>query len=385
MDVNILVNLFDIHNEAGLVAIEKLKPNNVIYIIDEEFAEAYEKINLYYMNHFKNIKFKSYVIKAGDVESINKIINSISAKDTIINVTGGKRVTSLMFLNYAIKGNFRVIYVDVFNKRWYSLGNNISISEEEFNDIMIEDFIRLSGADVVMDSSELSKTEEITEITKMIYNNLELWYRYKNKLYDGNIFIHNKIDSNIIMVNLKNLNNIELNILVKSLDYLKSIGCIKYSESEEKIIKVTFIKDYVKSFIFKSGTWLEVLTNIVINEISEVDETKNGVVFIWNEGCKKIRNELDVVAVKDSVLICISCKDSEKYDEDALNELEVYSKRIGGNTAQKILVATKKPLKQCITERAKAMGIELVILDKNVETFKEKLRKIINKNDFLKN
>ncbi len=29
MDVNILVNLFDIHNEAGLLAIEKLKPDKV--------------------------------------------------------------------------------------------------------------------------------------------------------------------------------------------------------------------------------------------------------------------------------------------------------------------------------------------------------------------
>ncbi|ETJ28948.1 hypothetical protein Q604_UNBC16505G0001, partial [human gut metagenome] len=34
---------------------------------------------------------------------------------------------------------------------------------------------------------------------------------------------------------------------------------------------------------------------------------------------RKVRNELDVLAVKDSVFICISCKDSEKYDEDALN------------------------------------------------------------------
>ena len=30
MDVNILVNLFDIHNEASLLAIEKLKPDKVI-------------------------------------------------------------------------------------------------------------------------------------------------------------------------------------------------------------------------------------------------------------------------------------------------------------------------------------------------------------------
>lgn len=378
MDVNILVNLFDIHNEAGLLAIEKLKPNNVIYIIDEEFAEAYKKINLYYAEHFKNIKFESYVIKSGDTATIEKVINSIDTEGSIINVTGGKRISSLILLNKAIKLKFKTIYVDVLNKKWYSLGENISVSNEEFKDIMIDELISLSGADVIMDSSELSEKKEIIEITKMIYKNLELWYKYKSKLYDGNIFIHNQLEPDKIVINLENVNEYELKILIKSLDYLKNLECIKYFKNE-KSIKVIFIKDYVRSFIFKSGTWLEVLTNIVVNEITEVDETKSGVVFIWNEGKNKIRNELDVVAVKDSVLICISCKDSEKYDEDALNELDVYSKRIGGNIAKEILVATKKPLKECVTERAKAMGIELVILDNKIDVFKEKLRKIINK------
>lgn len=379
MDVNILVNLFDIHNEASLLAIEKLKPDKVIYIIDKEFSEAYKKIHLYYIEHFNNIKFKSYVINTGDIEAIKKIMDSISPESSIINVTGGKRISSLILLNEAIRTGFKTIYVDVLNKKWYSLGEeDISVSEAEFKDIMIEDLISLSGADVVMDSSELSEKEEIIKITKKIYSNLELWYKYKSKLHDGNIFIHNQIEPRIIRISVENVNEFELKILRISLDYLKSIGCIKYSQSE-KFIKVTFIKDYVKSFIFKSGTWLEVLTSIVTKEITEVDETKNGVVFIWNEGQRKIRNELDVIAVKDSVLICISCKDSEKYDEDALNELDVYSKRIGGNTAKKILVATKKPLKECVSERAKAMGIDLVVLDKNIDSFKEKLRKIINK------
>ena len=35
MDVSILVNLFDIHNEAALLTIDKLKPDRVIFIIDD--------------------------------------------------------------------------------------------------------------------------------------------------------------------------------------------------------------------------------------------------------------------------------------------------------------------------------------------------------------
>lgn len=378
MDVSVLVNLFDIHNETALLAIDKLKPDRVIFIIDEEFSEVYKKIFLYYTDNFKNIKFESYVIKTGDIEAINKIIYSIHPENSVINITGGKRINSLILLNQAIKLHFKIIYVDVLNKKWYSLGENINVSQEEFKDIMIDDLINLSGADVVMDSSELSEKKEIIEITKNIYRNLELWYKYKSKLYDGNIFIHNPMNPTTIIINLENINDFELTILRKALNYLKGIGCVKYNQIENTI-KVIFVKNYVKSFIFKSGTWLEVLTNIVIKEITEVDEAKNGVVFMWNEGHQKIRNELDVVAVKDSVLICISCKDSQKYDENALNELDVYSKRIGGNTVKKILVATKKPLKECVAERAKAMDIDLIVLDKDINNFKEELTRIINK------
>ena len=141
------------------------------------------------------------------------------------------------------------------------------------------------------------------------------------------------------MVSIKtdNLNFEDRKILNSCLLFLKQQGGIEYSSLCNEI-EVRFLNDYLKGFIFKSGTWL---------------------------------------AVKDSVFICISCKDSEKYDEDALNELEVYSKRLGGNSVKKILVATKEPCKQCVIERAKAMNINLIILDKDINRFRKSIRSVI--------
>ncbi|NYC29686.1 hypothetical protein B0H42_002184 [Clostridium saccharobutylicum] len=42
------------------------------------------------------------------------------------------------------------------------------------------------------------------------------------------------------------------------------------------------------------------------------------------------------------------------------------------------MVATKLPSKECINDRAKAMGINLVILDRDINKFKNILRRIIN-------
>ena len=156
------------------------------------------------------------------------------------------------------------------------------------------------------------------------------------------------------------------------------MGEVNYNKVDN-VIKVSFNNEYLKSFIFKSGTWLEIVTNNLISEIKEIDEVKSGLMFFWNDKSKRVRNEVDVVAVKDSVVICISCKDSDKYNENALNELDVYSSKIGGKNVYKILVATKEPLKASVTQRAKEMGISLVIFDGNEEKFKKKIQGIIAK------
>ncbi len=52
------------------------------------------------------------------------------------------------------------------------------------------------------------------------------------------------------------------------------------------------------------------------------------------------------------MLICVSCKDSKKYDEVALNELNVYSEQLGGENVIKILVATHPPIKSSISKKS---------------------------------
>lgn len=205
---------------------------------------------------------------------------------------------------------------------------------------------------------------------------MDTWHKYKQRLYDNEIFMHDYDDQRIVNINKEKLLDEEKDILIKVLENFKKLNLIEIEE--DKNIKVTFLNDYLKGFIFKSGTWLEVLTENIVREIKSVDDVKSGVVFIWDSLRSNIKNELDVVAIKDSVMICISCKDSAKYDENTLNELKVYSDRIGGENSKKILVATKKPNKSSIIDRAKEMGIHLIILDKDINVFKKTLEAIIN-------
>lgn len=378
MKCNVLVNLLDVHNEANLIAIESIKPKKVIYLISEDLINIYEEIKKYHENNLLNIEIESIKIDSGDIYKIQSILDNLFIKDTIVNVTGEKRINSLILLNTALNNGFNCIYVDVLASKWYNLGEKISEVKSKFNDIYLDDILKISGANMIVDSTDLSKRKDIINITKKIYSNLDIWYKYKQRLYDNSIFIHDYKDNKKIIIDLRLLNKTELCILDRCLEYLLNKNEIIYKNENDTII-VEFLNNYLKGFIFKSGTWLEVLTNVVVEEISEIDEVRNGVVFLWDDKENKVKNELDVLAVKDSVLICISCKDSEKYDENALNELAVYSDRLGGKKTRKILVATKPPCKECVMNRAKAMNIDIVVLERNIEKFKKTLIEIINK------
>ena len=203
-----------------------------------------------------------------------------------------------------------------------------------------------------------------------------MWNKHKQKLYDKSIFLHEENNPEIINIDYSRIEDEERNLLDLILNKMKEMNEIAFTKNNDKV-KVRFLNNYIKGFIFKSGTWLEIATNNLLKNIKEIDECRNGVIFLWNNGRKTVRNELDIIAVKDSVPICISCKDSDKYNEMALNELNVYASKIGGENAYKILVATKEPIKEPVKMRAKEMGIHLVIFDGNEKKFINTIKNII--------
>ncbi|MDV4151679.1 DUF1887 family CARF protein [Clostridium sp. AL.422] len=381
MDIDILINQVDRHNEFNILATRKFNPKKVIFIYRKEDEIFLKSLKKYYNTYLTNISFQEYLVKEGDIRELNRIISENKNKSILVNLTGGSRINALEMFNICKDNLIKSTYIDIKNKYLYIFDNKVEIIKEEFEDLDLDKLIKASGGEVIDDSTQLANKKDLILLTKSIYKNLELWHMYKQKLYDANIFIHYAEDPKVIKINLELLSREEKSLLNKILIYLKGVGGIEYSNEIDKQIKVNFKNEYLKSFIFKSGTWLEVATNNIINEIKEIDEVKSGVMFLWNDKSKVVRNELDVIAVKDSVAICISCKDSDKYNENALNELDVYSNKIGGKNVYKILVATKEPVKLAVKDRAKEMGINIIIFDGNEEKFKKRIKEVISKGE----
>lgn len=376
--MGLLINQLDEHNEGNILATIRYKANDVIFIRQKNQLDLMNNIKNYYEKNFPTVKIEDVLIEEGEIDKLSDLIKKNKSEQLIVNLTGGKRVNSLALLELSIKNNVKAIYTDIKSKKIYTFKNGIDLIYEEFNDLDIDDIINAAGGALVEDSSELCRKKDLIYLSEQIYKNLDIWNKYKLKLYDTNIFKHIEEQPNKIHINMKNLVQDEKIILKNILKKLEEMDELQYDEKIEHI-EVTFLNKYIKGFIFKSGTWLEIATNNLINKINEIDEAKNGVVFLWSNENRTVRNEVDVVAIKDSVPIIISCKDSEKYNEMALNELNVYANKIGGKNAYKILVATKEPSKVPVSIRAKEMGIHIVIFDGNENKFINRIKEIINK------
>ncbi|GIM29355.1 hypothetical protein CPJCM30710_20210 [Clostridium polyendosporum] len=381
MSCDVLINILDDHNEGSILATAKYKPKEVIFIYLENcnIEDQVEKLSEYYLNKFPFTTFIPKKINHNDFSKVEDIIKSYSNKNTIINLTGGKKFICLIIEYFARKNGIKVIYLDIEQEKLITFNDkNIEVMQDDFLNLDVDDVIESIGGAIVVDSTEECSKKAVEEFTNMIAKNISLWEKYKYRIYDNRIFIHDQSNPSMIKINMSCLNKQETDIYYKILNMLSNYDQIKYWK-EDNFIKIRFLNLYMKSFIFKSGSWLEVFTKRVVEEIEAVDDVKSGVLFLWNDDKRRVRNELDVVAVKDSVLICISCKDSAKYDEVALNELNVYGNQLGGESVIKILVATKPPIKSSVLDRAREMNIWIVLFNGDRKEFKDKLKKIITR------
>ena len=378
MNYDFIITILDEHNESSILLAEKLKPKEIIYLYkkDEEL-KVLNSLRQFYLNKFPNCNFSDEKLGKDTISSIEEIIKRMKSKNIAICLNQGNKKDVLIMYTLALKHNIDGFFLDIPKEELLKLNlESVQCEKCNFVDLDVEDIIDSIGASIVVDSTEISEINIIETMTNYIASNLDLWKKYKIRLSDNSVFIHDESNPRNIKIDKELLSREEVLLLDKILNFLEENGQIKVKELEQ-CLKVTFQNEFIKGFIFKSGTWLEVLTKNIIEEIKSIDDIKSGLLFLWNDKESRIKNELDVVAIKDSVLICVSCKDSKKYDEVALNELNVYSEQLGGENVIKILVATHPPIKSSISKRAKEMGINLVVFDGNKKSFKEELEKII--------
>ena len=379
MEFDLLINIFDSHNEASILLTEKYKPKNILFFYMNSQEEVQlEKLKEYYKEKFPVCKFDYQKLDLNNPSSIEDVITSYRGLEGVCNLTSGKKLVTLMVYSFCVKYGVDCRYVDIKNEVLITLDpKEIILEQDSFVDLDIEDIIKSIGGSIIVDSTKAYNDEAIFEFTTWISQNLEVWDILKMLLQDVSMFLRDESNPDFLKVDKEKIPIEIMPFLRERLEFLARKNQISLVDTGS-YYDIVFSNDFIKTFLFKSGTWLEILTQNIVENIKEIDDVKSGLMFLWNNDKAKVRNELDVVAIKDSVMICISCKDSKKYDEVTLNELNVYATQIGGDNVIKILVATKEPMKSTVGQRAKEMNIELVVFDGNINNFKREITAIIN-------
>lgn len=161
------------------------------------------------------------------------------------------------------------------------------------------------------------------------------------------------------------------------IDYFKAEHLSQEIAVERTKVNIKIPNPIIRRFFEVVGIWLEALTYRAIRNLPYIDDAMVSVKFLWDDCPEYLANELDVLATADSRMIVVSCKDTQLINTSVLNELEVYSQKIGGDEAIKLLVTSMPAESQHFIERARAMNIHLVYFNGDVQRFSSIIDQIL--------
>ena len=120
--MTLLINQLDEHNESGIIYLIKNKVEEVLFLYDTEQEDLMKSIKEYYSSNFSNIKLYEERITEGNIDEFKEILEKYKRDDMIINLTGGKRINSLILLNLCKENKIKCFYTDIRKKlyEWQS-------------------------------------------------------------------------------------------------------------------------------------------------------------------------------------------------------------------------------------------------------------------------
>ncbi|MDF2586555.1 MAG: hypothetical protein K0S41_396 [Anaerocolumna sp.] len=382
------IEYFDFDVLTNLISILTMKPDKVIFIYDKDLFKKNAIVHLYNAckTHIKNLEYEMYPVDSDILDDVCILTEKVIAKNTsqdnteyIIDLTGGGDLMTIGGYKVGKKLNLSMIYADIRKNQILDVDTN-KIIKNTVN-INLEDYLIAKGATLI-GNSHFEPTKDnynrLLDMSRYIFQNLDQWKktcRYIQVSMSGNTSLTFSHAPQITFNGQSVKPDIEL---------------LKYCQEKQFISKLNinnnisfqFTSELSKQYMTTYGIWLELYVYIEACKIKDVTAIRLGAMIDWDadDGIKNVGNEIDVLLSKNSRPIFVSCKLTEP-DTDAINEIIVNMRRVGGSKGKGILV-TFSNIKSSNTgtcKRAYEMGIR--VLDKEdilSDDFGERLRKSVD-------
>ena len=148
-------------------------------------------------------------------------------------------------------------------------------------------------------------------------------------------------------------------------------GLLRDYTVENGMLKFRYKNSQVKKCLSKAGNILELYARVAVKDINRdepgfFDDADIGVHIDWDGDAfsgKSVKNEIDLMLMRDMVPVFISCKNGEVHKE-SLYELSTVAEEFAGEYAKKILLATyithDAESKKHFLRRASEMNIKVI-------------------------
>ena len=366
----IQIDFFDKDIVSTLLPISTTRPDKVIFLIDKRTITGRdpENVTKALKNMLPEVEVEFQPVTVDDLAEIyNKLKDIIDDIDDLgdvcIDLTGGTELMSACGYRIAKEYDILSIYVDVRREHVINAETGEMISPVKH--ISLEDCLTAIGAKRLKDSHDLPTEEEfpaILNMSEIIFSHIEDWSKLcqhiANTVSTGGQKMTVRLNDKIGKTKTGTAALIQ--------GFIDNGFWERIDEWEYK-----FTSRKSREYITTYGTWLELY--VYIKALEVYDEAAIGVVIDWYESdnIDTQDNEIDVVAMRRSIPIFISCKMRKPVSGD-LYEVGFVSSRLGGSRAKAIL-ATTYPVKEMGTspkrmyQRMKKLRVGLI----EAERFRE--------------
>ena len=375
----IQIDFFDKDIVSTLLPISTMEPDKVIFLIDKSTISGRDPENvtrvIKAMLPNTEVEFEPVTIDAMEdiYNTLKNIIDGTENKDEIhVDLTGGTELMSACGNRIALENNLLSIYVDV--KREHVINAQTGEVIKPVNHITLENYMMAIGAKRLKDSHDLPTEEEyesILAMSEIIFSHIVDWQKLCQHI--ANTVASSGLNMKIRIPAKIGKTESGTKALVRGFidnGFLIRIDGGTVSENGVQG-EYQFTNNKAKSYMTNYGVWLELY--IYIKALKVYPEAAIGVVIDWFDGdhIDTQDNEIDVVAMRKSIPVFISCKMRKPVSGD-LYEIGFLASRLGGSRVKPIL-ATTYPVKEMGTspkrmyQRMKKLRVGLIEAQKFLE------------------
>ena len=319
---------------GALVPALSMEPERVIFLYDskevgenqrKEVSEALKssmpKLEIQY-------EHTNMLVLEDVQEKLENLIKIFGNKEIQIDITGGTEIMTACGLMVAREHNLIATYVDFYAKHVINVFTRERLAE--IVHVTLSDYLTAIGGKYMSSSHytpEEKEYERILSMAKVIFSNEKKWDKFFTHMTHG-------FSAKGVMEYSMGKNRAHKDCMYILETFLKRGFAKQIGEDRYR-----FASDADKEYMTVSGIWLEAYIYIQAKKCFE--EVYMGVNIDWNKRdiCESRDNEIDVVVMKHSQPIFISCK-MRPIEKETVYEIYAMAKRLGGMYGKAVIATT---------------------------------------------